>query len=192
MRDARPWTDHEDRKLTQLWATDLPKKVIADKLGRTPNAIIGRVFRLKLPSGARKTIKIDWTPADDARLKAMWEHLSANEIARRTGHSDNTIRRRAGILGLKPKPSGIASFNFARKQAGNAKLTPAVAPATPSVKRVRARASGPTSNAYRDCQYPIGDPRSASFRFCGEPVTVLGRPYCLAHCKVAYQSSAAG
>lgn len=39
----------------------------------------------------------------------------------------------------------------------------------------------------RRCSFPIGEPGTPSFRFCGEP-TVMGWPYCRTHCAVAYQS----
>ena len=36
------------------------------------------------------------------------------------------------------------------------------------------------------CRWPIGDPDSEGFHFCGKPVFV-GKPYCYEHCKMAYQ-----
>jgi GcrA cell cycle regulator len=37
----------------------------------------------------------------------------------------------------------------------------------------------------RTCRWPIGDPRSADFCFCGA-TSVRGRPYCDFHLGVAY------
>jgi GcrA cell cycle regulator len=36
------------------------------------------------------------------------------------------------------------------------------------------------------CRWPIGDPDSEKFHFCGKPVFV-GKPYCYDHCLQAYQ-----
>ena len=36
------------------------------------------------------------------------------------------------------------------------------------------------------CRWPIGDPDSENFHFCGEQVFV-GKPYCYEHCRMAYQ-----
>ena len=36
------------------------------------------------------------------------------------------------------------------------------------------------------CRWPIGDPDSNNFRFCGETV-FPGKPYCYEHCRQAYQ-----
>jgi GcrA cell cycle regulator len=39
------------------------------------------------------------------------------------------------------------------------------------------------------CRWPIGDPRSAEFRFCGRPEAdfVSGRPYCEVHTRKAFK-----
>ncbi|MCQ2562639.1 MAG: GcrA family cell cycle regulator [Alphaproteobacteria bacterium] len=39
------------------------------------------------------------------------------------------------------------------------------------------------------CRWPIGDPDSDNFHFCGETV-FTGKPYCYEHCKQAYQFTA--
>lgn len=39
------------------------------------------------------------------------------------------------------------------------------------------------------CRWPIGDPDSEDFHFCGHQVFV-GKPYCYEHCKQAYQFTA--
>ena len=36
------------------------------------------------------------------------------------------------------------------------------------------------------CRWPIGDPDSDNFHFCGETV-FTGKPYCYEHCRQAYQ-----
>ena len=37
------------------------------------------------------------------------------------------------------------------------------------------------------CSWPIGDPKTESFSFCGDHVAP-GRPYCTVHCAKAYTS----
>ena len=41
------------------------------------------------------------------------------------------------------------------------------------------------THTYSSCQWPIGDPQEKEFRFCEES-TVIGKPYCQAHCDIAY------
>ncbi|TVR45394.1 MAG: GcrA cell cycle regulator, partial [Rhodobacteraceae bacterium] len=42
----------------------------------------------------------------------------------------------------------------------------------------------------RTCKWPIGDPATEDFWFCGLPVTP-GKPYCEAHVAVAFQPMSA-
>jgi GcrA cell cycle regulator len=41
---------------------------------------------------------------------------------------------------------------------------------------------------HHDCRWPIGEPRSDDFHFCGEP-QAAGRPYCAHHWAKAFQPS---
>jgi GcrA cell cycle regulator len=36
------------------------------------------------------------------------------------------------------------------------------------------------------CRWPLGDPTTVEFRFCGAPSPV-GRPYCAPHSRIAHQ-----
>ena len=48
--------------------------------------------------------------------------------------------------------------------------------------------NGAHGNSGRQCQWPVGDPRSAGFHFCGcQPLETT--PYCSEHAKLAYQPS---
>jgi GcrA cell cycle regulator len=38
----------------------------------------------------------------------------------------------------------------------------------------------------KSCQWPIGDPGAPDFHFCGDGA-VIGKPYCVKHCDVAYK-----
>ena len=40
-------------------------------------------------------------------------------------------------------------------------------------------------HSFSSCQWPIGDPQEKEFHFC-EADTLSGKPYCKAHCDVAY------
>ena len=98
-----------------------------------------------------------WTFELIADLERLWkEGASTAEIGRKLGCSKNAVVGKAHRLGLPPRPSPIRR-------------------STVTV----ASFSGPV------CQWPVGDPRSPSFHFCGEPA-VAGKPYCASHCATAY------
>lgn len=44
-----PWTDEQVAELTQLWATGLSSQEIANRMGVTKNAVVGKARRLNLP-----------------------------------------------------------------------------------------------------------------------------------------------
>ena len=56
---------------------------------------------------------------------------------------------------------------------------------SPIIKKVR-RGVGMTGLNERMCKWPVGDPRTPEFHFCGVSVQ-LGTSYCDAHRQVAYQ-----
>jgi GcrA cell cycle regulator len=76
------------------------------------------------------------------------------------GVSKNAVIGKAYRLGLPPKR-------------GERQRGPALVASSPQISTPRA------------CAWPIGDPTSADFRYCGAPV-LSGKPYCASHCAVAY------
>ncbi len=36
------------------------------------------------------------------------------------------------------------------------------------------------------CRWPIGEPGTEGFHFCGKKLDIPGKPYCFEHCTVAY------
>lgn len=109
-----------------------------------------------------------WTPELVERLRELWaEGHSTAEIGRMIGLSKNAVVGKAHRMKLPPRQSSP------RK-------------AKPVIRRVRVHAGkGPA------CQWPIGDPRSGDFHFCGAPA-VPGKPYCEEHCAMAFTRSNSG
>ena len=115
-----------------------------------------------------------WTPELIATLQRLWqEGASTAEIGRQLGISKNAVVGKAHRLDLPARPSPIRRSEPVEK-------APAARPVAVTAAKA-AKPKGPT------CQWPIGDPRDQDFHFCGG-VPVPGRPYCLAHCEMAYSS----
>ncbi|MDP6172868.1 MAG: GcrA family cell cycle regulator [Rhodospirillales bacterium] len=104
-----------------------------------------------------------WTSERVAELSKLWASgLSASEIGRRLGITKNSVIGKARRLDLAM-----------RRQ-------PSV-PRKPKVVTLERLTS-------TMCSWPDGEPGKPEFRFCGAPA-VSGKPYCEAHCSLAYLST---
>jgi GcrA cell cycle regulator len=143
-----------------------------------------------------------WTEATITELTQLWsEGRSGAEISRRLNVSKNSVIGKAHRLDLPGRPSPIRYIGEERKQRTKAarhnialaqlSTLPSLRTATalPNSTPTQTRPSQPgeksaTFKADRCC-WPIGDPGSSSFRFCGESA-LPGKPYCQEHANRAY------
>ncbi|MGE5541156.1 MAG: GcrA family cell cycle regulator [Bacillota bacterium] len=149
-----------------------------------------------------------WTEERIALLKKMWlEGLSASQIAKQLGGvTRNAVIGKVHRLGL----SGRATPSQPRAAAYKVKVPRAPRPVTtkPARREPAEAVHRPAARVqiYREespgsatiltlgahmCKWPIGDPVSDSFTFCGKRVGD-GNPYCVDHGRIAYQPMQAG
>ena len=103
----------------------------------------------------------------------------------------------ARCVHLRPGVGAVASQNITDPTLGPLILDRletglSAAQALASVREVEKRAKKLTLMALteRTCKWPIGDPATDDFWFCGLP-SVAGKPYCEAHVGVAFQPMSA-
>lgn len=149
---------------------------------------------------------MEWSAETIDRLRGLWsEGLSTAEIGRRLNISKNAVVGKAHRLDLPARPSPIRRDILAsarprpaapRRISGPtlpslAALAPAPSGTRPAAPVSRpgliAGFSGVARNTPRipACCWPIGEPGTPSFRFCGDPA-LAGKPYCGPHAEVAY------
>ncbi|MEP3280223.1 MAG: GcrA family cell cycle regulator [Stappiaceae bacterium] len=157
------WTTERVDLLKKLWSDGLSASQIAAELGGvTRNAVIGKVHRLGL-SGRAKSAS---TAAKPRRTRTAG---SPTTSSRPSAPKAPTI----GATALKIEPEAMPM------------ATPAPLPVEELVIPISERASIMELNE-RTCKWPIGDPSTDDFYFCGRS-SEGGVPYCPHHCKVAYQ-----
>jgi GcrA cell cycle regulator len=192
------WTDERVETLKKMWGEGQSASQIAKELGGvTRNAVIGKVHRLGLSN------RVNGKPDEDEAPAAA----PAPQAAR-------PDPRPAPAAEIRPVPERAASPERAAPPAGGATVTPlptrkAIIPAgqplppqpsaneispeaLASVREVEKRARRLTlmELTERTCKWPIGDPATDDFWFCGLP-TQAGKPYCDAHVGVAFQPMSA-
>jgi GcrA cell cycle regulator len=149
-----------------------------------------------------------------SKLKSLFEKgLSTAEIGKRLGFTKNAVVGKINRLGLNAKLAAASAKSKAAAKKAK-KAAPAAKPQKAAKKAVAAKKSAPKKETAKSrtesrrkteriirhsaqlmslradqCRWPVGDPDSDDFHFCGEKC-FTGKPYCFEHCKVAYQFAA--
>ncbi|SFR17948.1 GcrA family cell cycle regulator [Poseidonocella sedimentorum] len=178
------WTDERVELLKKMWGEGQSASQIAKELGGvTRNAVIGKVHRLGLSnrtSGASPAAK----PAKEAdKAQEPAKPAAARKSAAPQPEAE------------APKPQPVTTTP-ARKQiipAGQPlppqpsanEIDPAALAKVNEVEK-KAKKLSLMELTERTCKWPVGDPATEDFWFCGLPVQP-GKPYCEAHVGVAFQ-----
>ena len=199
------WTDERIETLKRLWSEGHSASQIAGELGGVSRkAVIGKVHRLKLES----RIKAPSAPAAAAAPAAVAPASTAPAIvAQASQPAPASIRSAPAPVAAAPQreaaaasaprvlqpTASIASAQqpMARTMGATAlKMEPELEPMPQ--QRVSAEVVPISRNltlvqlSERTCKWPIGDPLSPDFRFCGNH-SGEGSPYCQYHARIAFQ-----
>jgi GcrA cell cycle regulator len=161
MIEAITWTDERVEMLKKLWNDGLSASQIAGEIGSvTRNAVIGKVHRLGLSGRAK-------TPGSSAPRP----------------RKSTTQRVPSASTPVATASRAVHALASSLKPVITAEVRPLVNPeiSIPFSERV-------TIMELKEnmCRWPLGDPTTAEFRFCGTK-SESGVPYCTYHCHVAYQ-----
>ena len=198
------WTDNRVEILKRMWAEGQSASAIAKELGGvTRNAVIGKVHRLGLSN------RTEEPPAAAAPAAS-----AGSQPAAAAAKPAAAARPEPAPQPAAARPEPVPTPEPARPEASAAPapqpvftpvprrpIVPAGQPLPPqpsaneispealaSVREVekRARKLSLMELTERTCKWPIGDPATKEFWFCGLP-SQPGKPYCEAHVGVAFQ-----
>tara|TARA_R110002012_G_scaffold78636_1_gene200271 strand:+ start:625 stop:1236 length:612 start_codon:yes stop_codon:yes gene_type:complete len=191
------WTDDRVETLKRMWGEGASASQIAKELGGvTRNAVIGKVHRLGLsnrnadeakpasqtpakPAPAPKTAKPDPTPAPKPEPVAAVEEDDDDDDEPRTmaavPQGTNVTPLRKPLMAGQPLPP----------QPSANEISPEALAKVNAVEKTAKKISL-MELTERTCKWPIGDPATEKFWFCGLQ-TQAGKPYCEAHVSVAFQ-----
>ena len=201
------WTDERVETLKKMWAEGQSASQIAKELGGvTRNAVIGKVHRL----GLSNRVGPGGEEGVEEELAAPVAPPVAPPEPVRPAHVVEEPRVAAApVAPERPAPAAAAAPAAQPPVIAPIPLRKAIIPAgqplppqpsaneispeaLASVREVEKRAKKLTlmELTERTCKWPIGDPATEDFWFCGLP-SVAGKPYCEAHVGVAFQPMSA-
>ena len=210
------WTDERVETLKRMWAEGQSASQIAKELGGvTRNAVIGKVHRLGLSNrvggaGGKEEdeeIPVAAAPkaAEPAKPAAPAEPVAAAPVPPRTTPEPRVAAERPAAPAAPAAAAAPASGANVTPMPFRKAIVPAGQPLPPqpsaneispealaSAREVEKRARKLTlmELTERTCKWPVGDPATEDFWFCGLP-SQPGKPYCDAHVGVAFQPMSA-
>lgn len=205
---SKGWDSVALKKLKALTGKGLSTSEIGKRLGMSKNAIVGKLNRLgwnakasagTAASGAAK-VATEKKPAA-AKKATVAKKTTGAKVA---GGAKKAVEAKAAST---KKAAAKGAAKVADKKSTVKATAPKVVVKEPANKKSEAKSAVSGKNAAKNlamhqriiqhslemanlkpnqCRWPIGDPDSEHFHFCGETVFV-GKPYCYEHCKQAYQ-----
>jgi GcrA cell cycle regulator len=190
------WSDERVEKLKKMWAEGQSASQIAKELGGvTRNAVIGKVHRLGLSnrngSGGAAAAK----SAEGAKAKQPAKSRAKAKPTKAAKPEAEPAPAKTEAPAAAEEAPTAAPVSRARQ------IIPAgqPLPPQPSANEIDPAALAKVSEiekkakkltlmelTERTCKWPVGDPATDDFWFCGLPVQA-GKPYCEAHVGVAFQ-----
>lgn len=203
------WTDERVETLKRMWADGQSASQIAKELGGvTRNAVIGKVHRLGLSNRVGGTGGRDEAEEEPVVAAPRPEPAprAVETAAPRAPEAQPAPPQPVPPVAPAPAAATVApAMSNVTPLPTRKPVVPAGQPLPPqpsineispealaSVREVEKRARRLTlmELTERTCKWPIGDPATDDFWFCGLP-SLPGKPYCEAHVGVAFQPMSA-
>ena len=180
------WTDDRVEVLKKLWVEGQSASQIAKELGGVSrNAVIGKVHRLGLSncttssSSSKSDTKSKTSVKSVSDTKRVSNKTSTSKVTSANSPSEprsnvTSLRRQIIPAGqpLPPQPSAN-------------EISPEALARVSEIEK-KAKRISLLELTERTCKWPVGDPATEEFWFCGLP-SQAGKPYCEAHVGVAFQ-----
>jgi GcrA cell cycle regulator len=197
------WTDERVELLKKMWGEGQSASQIAKELGGvTRNAVIGKVHRLGLSNRAGAAPAPAAAPAAAPKPEAKPKPAPAKPVEVKVRP---VAKPAPQIVEEEVEVEDDAEEEVVTRQVTVPHTRKAIIPAgqplppQPSANEISPEALAKVSEiekkarrltlmelTERTCKWPVGDPATENFWFCGLP-TQAGKPYCEAHVGVAFQ-----
>ncbi|HNY25333.1 MAG TPA: GcrA family cell cycle regulator [Alphaproteobacteria bacterium] len=177
---SKGWDTTTLKKLKALTGKGLSTAEIGKRLGMSKNAIVGKLNRLGWNSkaGGVSAKTVEKAVAKKPKTPVAAKKSSVKSVAKPGAKqvSEKKPAKKAENEKTAAKPVAEKVSKLDKSSPKNLAMH----------QRIVQHSLGMANLRQDQCRWPIGDPDSESFHFCGEQVFV-GKPYCYEHCKCAYQ-----
>jgi GcrA cell cycle regulator len=189
------WTDERVETLKRMWGEGQSASQIAKELGGvTRNAVIGKVHRLGLSNrvGGKEDEDEATPPLAEPAAPRAEPAARPDPAPVAAARAEPARPAAAPVSNVTPLPVRKAIIPAGQPLPPQPSLNEISPEALASVREVEKRAKRLTlmELTERTCKWPIGDPATDDFWFCGLP-SLPGKPYCEAHVGVAFQPMSA-
>ena len=172
---SKGWDNIMLKKLKALTGKGLSTSEIGKRLGMSKNAIVGKLNRLGWNS------KAGGAPVADKAVATKEKKSTTKEAVKKDKSKKSAEVKKISSVSLKNK-----AIKKQNKDSVESKSKKSGAKSLAMHQRIIQHSLEMANLKPNQCRWPIGDPDSENFHFCGELVFV-GKPYCYEHCKQAYQ-----
>ena len=180
------WTDDRVEILKKLWVEGQSASQIAKELGGvTRNAVIGKVHRLGLSNRATSSSSSKSDAKSKTSVKSMSDtkRVSNKTSASKVTSANSPSEPRSNVTSLRRQI--IPAGQPLPPQPSANEISPEALARVSEIEKNAKRISL-LELTERTCKWPVGDPATEEFWFCGLP-SQAGKPYCEAHVGVAFQ-----
>ncbi len=204
------WTDERVELLKKMWTEGQSASQIAKELGGvTRNAVIGKVHRLGLSNRVGGQVIPGAGPLGEAEAEmdaADAKPVTLETAAIAADPAEDLSAEDAPLPdAINPEDDDDAPEPERTMSPARRAIIPAgqPLPPQPSANEISPEALAKVNEVEkhakkltlmelteRTCKWPVGDPATPDFWFCGLPVQA-GKPYCDAHVGVAFQPMSA-
>ena len=185
------WSDERVAILKKMWLDGSSASEIAKELGNiTRNAVIGKVHRLGMSNRDTNNLKSGSSTSNPNKSVSRGRPPKVNKEEKKRGrpHKLKDPGDFPGTLDVKEK-STASSAKEMRLDENKTKVASDLSEETlQNILKVEMKSKKISlmELTERTCKWPIGDPATDTFWFCGHE-SEPGKPYCKTHISIAFQ-----
>ena len=185
------WSDERVAILKKMWLEGSSASEIAKELGNiTRNAVIGKVHRLGMSNRDTNNLKSGSSTSNAKKSVRRGRPPKVNKEEKKRGrpHKLKDFGEFTETLDVKEK-STTSSAKEMRLDENKTKVASDLSEETlQNILKVEMKSKKISlmELTERTCKWPIGDPATDTFWFCGHE-SEPGKPYCKTHISIAFQ-----